>query len=158
MPSLNQLKSTMSQNKTTNWKRVQVSKIDEIERVSGEVVALMTDAGFSDKDKFSMRLALEEAIVNAIRHGNQEDPGKHVRVAYRVSDDEAVAEIEDQGNGFDPSALPDPLDPDNLEKPTGRGVFLMRVYMTWIKFNDRGNSVTLCRNKSEASPTEASNN
>jgi serine/threonine-protein kinase RsbW len=85
--------------------------------------------------------------VNAIRHGHKGDVTKQVRVSYSVTADEVVAEIEDEGPGFDPQQVPDPLSPENLERPSGRGLFLMRHYTSWVRFSPRGNCVTLCRLK-----------
>jgi len=118
--------------------------------VNDEILALMQQAGYSEKDLFSMRLAMEEAIVNAIKHGNSDDPAKAVQVRYRVTDREVVTEIEDEGPGFDPRRIPDPLAPENLERPTGRGLFLIRYYMTSVTFNDRGNRIIICKEKSSA--------
>jgi len=109
--------------------------------VNEEILALMEGAGYSEKDLFGMRLALEEAIVNAIRHGNKGDPAKIVQVRYRVT------EIQDEGPGFNPDNIPDPLAPENLESPTGRGLFLIRYYMTSITFNERGNCLTLYKER-----------
>jgi len=113
--------------------------------VNDEILALMQQAGYSEKDLFSMRLAMEEAIVNAIKHGNSDDPAKAVQVRYRVTDREVVTEIEDEGPGFDPRTVPDPRAPDNLVCEGGRGLLLMRSYMTWIRYNERGTCVTMCK-------------
>ncbi len=94
-------------------------------------------------DIFSVHLATEEALVNAIRHGNRLDERKQVRVACRVSDDLVRIEITDQGDGFDPSSIPDPTDPSHLEAPSGRGVMLMRSFMSRVEYNDVGNSVVM---------------
>ncbi|SRR5260370_787303 len=131
-----------------NWREDKVHTITDMAAVNEEILARMQAAGFCEKDIFSMRLALEEAIVNAIRHGNSGDPAKAVQVRYRVTEQEVVTEIEDEGPGFDPERIPDPLAPENLERPTGRGLFLIRYYMTWVKFNDRGNCVILGKEKS----------
>jgi serine/threonine-protein kinase RsbW len=110
-----------------------------LEQFAAELCA----AGYSARDVFCMRLAVEEALVNGIRHGNQCDPCKSVEFTYHIGPDQVVVSVEDQGPGFDPAELPDPLDVENLERSCGRGVFLMRQYMTWVEFNERGNRVTL---------------
>ena len=120
----------------------------EIGRVADAVVAAMAAAGYPDRDRFAVRLALEEAVANAVEHGHQGDPAKRVRVGYRVRADRVLVEVEDQGAGFDPRRVPDPRDPANLDKPCGRGLLLMRSYTTWLRFNARGNRVTLCRARS----------
>src|SRR5213078_3229819 len=77
-------------------------------------------------------------------------PRKEVRVYLRVNEREALVHVEDQGQGFNPNDVADPLAPENLERPSGRGVYLMRCYLTWLRYNERGNAVTLCRSRSEA--------
>ena len=95
-----------------------------------------------------LRLAVEEAIVNGLKHGHGYDPSKEVRVRYHVTENCAFFEVRDQGPGFDPGDVPDPLDPENLERPSGRGLFLMRTYMTWIRYSDSGTCVSLCKRRS----------
>ena len=130
------------------WCEKMVQTMTEMAAVNEEILSRMQAAGFPERDIFSMRLALEEAIVNAIRHGNRGDPAKAVQVRYRITDQQVVTEIEDEGPGFDPDQIPDPLAPENLERPTGRGLFLIRYYMTSVTFNERGNCLILCKAKS----------
>jgi serine/threonine-protein kinase RsbW len=121
----------------------------EVRPLLDRVDAAMAAAGYPDADIFGMRLALEEALVNGVRHGNKGDPAKRVWVTYHVNAQHVVAEVEDEGDGFDPKQVPDPLAPENLEKPSGWGLFLMRSYLTWCRHNPRGNRVSLCRRRSE---------
>jgi len=113
-----------------------------------KVAAAMMAAGYDDKEVFGVRLALEEAVINGIKHGHRGDPTKTVHVRWRVDAKQARIELEDEGPGFDPHQVPDPLAPENLEKSSGRGLLLMRTYMTWIRYNERGNQVTLCKQRS----------
>jgi serine/threonine-protein kinase RsbW len=129
------------------WHEEKVRHTLEVTALCDRLTNLMAQAGFADKELFAMRLALEEAVVNGIRHGNGDDPGKTVRVRYQVSAKQALAEVEDQGPGFNPEHVPDPLAPENLDSPSGRGIFLIRHYMTWVKFNDRGNCVMFCKER-----------
>ncbi len=99
----------------------------------------------SDQEVFSVRLALEEALVNAIKHGNQMDRDKQVHVAYRFLGDRFEIRITDEGGGFDPNDVPDPTAVENLERPCGRGLMLMRHYMTEVYYNERGNSVFMAK-------------
>ena len=94
-------------------------------------------------DIFSVRLALEEAIVNAIKHGNRLDANKHVHVLCKVSAELMWAQITDQGPGFDPEEVPDCTDDENLDRPSGRGIMLMRCYMSRVEYNDAGNIVVM---------------
>jgi serine/threonine-protein kinase RsbW len=104
-------------------------------------------AGFSVREATEIRLALNEAITNGLRHGNGGDPGKQVHVCYNIRPDQVVLHVEDEGAGFNPDALPNPLAQENLEHPSGRGVFLMQRCMSWVHFNERGNCVTMGRRK-----------
>ncbi len=100
---------------------------------------------YPPRDVFGVRLALEEALVNAIKHGNAMDPDKRVRVACEVSYDQVRIEIEDEGPGFSPSDVADPTDDENLDCPGGRGIMLMRAFMNTIEYNTVGNRVTLIK-------------
>jgi serine/threonine-protein kinase RsbW len=113
--------------------------------VLDKVADAMAGEGYPEKDVFGVRLALEEAVVNAIKHGNRDDPARTVWLAYQVGPEQVLAEIEDEGEGFDPEGVPNPLAPENLERTSGRGLLLMRAYMTWVQYNARGNRVTLAK-------------
>jgi serine/threonine-protein kinase RsbW len=128
-------------------RRLCVRTMPEVGQLTEQFAADLAQAGFGEKDAFGMRLAVEEAIVNGIKHGNGGDPSKQVRIQYRVGPEQVVLMIEDEGPGFNPEELPDPRSEECLERPCGRGVFLMRFYMTWVRFNARGNSVTMCKKK-----------
>jgi serine/threonine-protein kinase RsbW len=114
-----------------------------------QVLAEAQAHGFDDSARFALRLALDEALSNAVNHGNQNDPTKHVHIRYAITDEEATISVEDEGPGFKPEKIPDPTLDENLERPHGRGVMLMKAYMTRISFNKRGNCVTMVKNKSQ---------
>jgi serine/threonine-protein kinase RsbW len=103
--------------------------------------------GFSKECGFAIRLALEEAIVNAHRHGNQSDTSKTLTISYNVDHDRMVVRIRDEGTGFDPEGIPDPTQPDRICLPNGRGLMLMRAYLDELHFNDKGNEVTLIKER-----------
>ncbi len=113
------------------------------------VADAMTRLGYSRQDLFGVRQALEEALVNAIKHGNQGDPGKRVYVRYRVTAEEVVVEVEDEGPGFDPAAVADPLDPEGLRRTCGLGLLLMRHHLSSVSYNERGNAVTLRKQRGQ---------
>jgi serine/threonine-protein kinase RsbW len=138
----------LGQHRGTTWQWASLSCLGEVIPTVEAVVAAMAAQGYADKDRFAMRLALEEAVVNGLKHGNQGDPARRVWVRYRVGPEQALVEVEDQGPGFNPGAVPDPLAPENLGRPGGRGLLLMRAYLTWVRYNDRGNAVTLCKSRS----------
>jgi serine/threonine-protein kinase RsbW len=122
-------------------------------RIIEPVAAVMTEHGYRDKDVFGMRLALEEALVNAIKHGHRGNTSLVVRVHYQVTHEQVLVTVEDQGPGFDPGSVADPLAAENLERSCGRGLLLMRHYLSWLRYNERGNTVTLCRRRSTKKPT-----
>lgn len=107
------------------------------------VLGVLTAAGFAQKQVFGARLALEEAVVNGLTHGHRGDRRKRVRVTYLITTWEMRVEVEDEGPGFRPQDVPDPCAPENLEREGGRGLLLMRHYMTEVRHNETGNCVTL---------------
>jgi serine/threonine-protein kinase RsbW len=104
--------------------------------------------GFDDGSLFAVRLAIEEAITNAFEHGHGGLHDRSVRVEFRVDASSVDIAVEDQGPGFNPDKLPDPTTEENLAKPSGRGVMLMRAYMTEVRFNAPGNRVRLTYRRS----------
>jgi serine/threonine-protein kinase RsbW len=134
----------VNEREVVSWVRSAGDIVPAVERLA----CSMTAAGYSARDVFAMRLALEEAIVNGFKHGNQCDPGKAVRVRCRVNARRAVADVEDESPGFDPAGVPDPTRPEDLERACGRGLLLMRTYLTRCRFSRRGNRVTLCMRRS----------
>jgi serine/threonine-protein kinase RsbW len=91
-------------------------------------------------------IAVTEAVNNAISHGNQNDPEKFVQIGFQSSDKQLIFSIKDEGQGFDYQNLPDPTDPANLDKISGRGVFLMKNLADKIEFHNNGKEVSLCFN------------
>jgi serine/threonine-protein kinase RsbW len=95
------------------------------------------------RDRFSIQLAVHEALINAIVHGNRGDHEKNVHVAAQISPEHFRVEITDQGPGFDPQSLPDPTDCAHIDCPNGRGVLLMRAFMSRVSYPPPGNCVIL---------------
>lgn len=111
--------------------------------VQERIVKRLEELDFSSRDLFGMRLALEEALVNAIKHGNRMDRNKHVEIFCQIHETSVHIEVEDEGPGFHLSDVPDPTSDENLERPCGRGIMLMRSFMNLVEYNERGNRVTL---------------
>jgi serine/threonine-protein kinase RsbW len=111
------------------------SRFANIEVAERALVDLADQAGFSGDDSYWLVTAMREAAANAIRHGNRQDPDLDVLIDYRFSDDEVTIRIEDQGEGFDLEDVPDPTDPGYLLRPSGRGIFYMRQFMTSVEFS-----------------------
>ena len=119
------------------------SDTGEGREVVSRILAALAAADWAEHDIFAVHLAMEEALVNAIKHGNHRDPSKTVEVACRISKNRVQVRVTDEGAGFDPALVPDPTDEENLEIPSGRGLMLMRCYMTSVQFNARGNQVSM---------------
>lgn len=116
----------------------------EIERAEHELLDAVESHKYPEASKFALRLAFEEAVMNAFRHGHEGLPAETpVRLEWTVGPEHAEISVEDQGPGFKPAEVPDPTLDENLEVPTGRGIMLMRAYMTDVRFNDRGNRITM---------------
>ena len=126
------------------------SDLTEGRRVQDDIEAALHAAGYGDQDVFYIKLAMEEALVNAIKHGNQLDPAKTVRVWYAVAPHRFDCTITDEGPGFDPGEVPDPTLPENLDRPCGRGLFLIRRFMTTVDYHGRGNVVTMSKVRAAA--------
>jgi len=110
-----------------------------------ELIACQCETGILSPRRlqFNLRVALAEALANAIRYGNGLDPAKLVRVRVEVASDAVRLHVADEGRGFDPQATPDPTTPDNVMREDGRGLFVMRHLVDQVTFNDRGNVVCL---------------
>ncbi|MGD0516003.1 MAG: ATP-binding protein [Thermoguttaceae bacterium] len=119
-------------------------------RILEEVLRELELQHWNNRDIFCVHLAVYEALINAVVHGNREDLGKTVHFVCRLSPRRVHVEITDEGPGFAPDLLPDPTDDAFLDKPGGRGVLLMRAFMSRVSFNPTGNHVILERDRSDA--------
>ena len=99
--------------------------------------------GLDDDSRHWVGIAIREAVANAIKHGNRLDPEKQVEVELAISDREAIIRVVDQGEGFDPQEVGDPLAPENLLKPNGRGIFYMKSFMDHIEYSSRDDGGTV---------------
>lgn len=115
-----------------------------VSEAAGQVMAFAEAHGYEKAARFAVRLAVEEALTNAVRHGHRGlDPGTPVNLDVEVHPGRLRIVIEDQGPGFDPSAVPDPTLDENLNRPCGRGLMLIRAYMTEVRHNQRGNRIEM---------------
>lgn len=132
------------------WSYVETIPSDTAEgqRLIKELLTQLEKAKWASHDSFGIHLAAEEAIVNAIKHGNKQDPNKSVHVDIRVGKEEVLIHITDEGPGFNPEAVPDPTLDENLDIPSGRGVMLIKAYMTDVQYNEQGNSVRMTKTRS----------
>ena len=120
--------------------------------VQERIVALMEQHDYSMRDVFAMRLSLEEAITNAIRHGNAGDPKKVVTVVADVTDEKLRVVVQDEGEGFEPEDVPDPTSLEFIERLSGRGLMLMRAYLNFVEYSEGGTKITMERNRNSELP------
>ena len=132
-----------------NSRKVRVNSLDQMEPVFEIIENWMRFLGYPRKDLFAVSLAVHEAVANAFHHGNRGDLNKTIQVCYLVSPSEVLVEVQDEGPGFDPDNVPNPLTEENRDRPSGRGIFLMRAYSSWVSFSPLGNCVMLCKQRSE---------
>ena len=114
--------------------------LDFVQVVSDEMGRLV---GLDSDSTHWVSMAVRESVINAIKHGNRMSPDKSVDIKCWISDERVRIEIQDEGQGFDRTEVPDPTLLENLERPCGRGIMLMGAFMNLIEYNDQGNKVTL---------------
>ncbi len=128
---------------------LRLTTLDDVPPALDVVLERLAKQGCSSKEAFAIRLSLHEALTNGLRHGNGLDPALSVRLRVALTTGEFRAEVEDEGPGFDPDQVADPTGDEHLAQCGGRGVFLMRHYMTAVRYNERGNRVVLVRRRDE---------
>jgi serine/threonine-protein kinase RsbW len=106
--------------------------LDVVQTVLGQLCSVV---GFGDEATHYMTVAVRESVVNAIRHGNRQDEAKRVEIQFTIFNESLEVQVRDQGGGFDPAAVPDPLAPENLLKAFGRGIFFMRQFMDEVSYS-----------------------
>jgi len=117
------------------------SDISYIRKTSKKIEKFLVEHNVSASEIFDIRLCAEEAIKNAIIHGNKQNSNLFVNVSYAIDDGKFVMEVEDEGEGFNPGELSDPTEGDNILKTCGRGVFLIYKLMDKVEYKGRGNKV-----------------
>jgi serine/threonine-protein kinase RsbW len=138
----------MAKNLRSSRRKLELtSTMEAAERLCSELLEEAKEKGFEEEDLFAIHLALEEAFVNSIQHGNHSDPSKKVYVEYSITPQRFEISIADEGPGFDPGTLPDPRMPENLCKTSGRGVLLIRSFMDEVEYNSKGNQIRMVKFK-----------
>jgi len=136
----------------TSWRCVISEKIasnmDAAHALNDQCIAALERHGWDGTDVFHVRMAIEEALTNAVMHGNAGDATKQVWLEMGISDDQVQITIRDEGTGFDPHQVPDPRCDELLMCEHGRGLLLMRELMSNVQFNDVGNEVTMTKLRS----------
>jgi serine/threonine-protein kinase RsbW len=111
------------------------STLETVDSAEQAATQIASEAGFDDDEVMRIAMAVREAAVNAVLHGNAYDPGKKVELSFERTGHDLVITIRDQGKGLDPSKIPDPLAAENLLKTSGRGIFLIRSFMDEVHIN-----------------------
>ena len=119
------------------------SSVENLNFVEKEIESIFDDFNFSEEQFGNVLIAVTEAVNNAVHYGNQEDVTKVINLNFTSIKDKLVVTIKDEGDGFDYESLPDPTDPDNLEKLEGRGIYLMKHLSDSISFSENGSKVEL---------------
>jgi len=126
--------------------------MESVSEVESAADKLAGEAGLDEDERFRIAMAIREAAVNAVLHGNDYDPAKQIQVSFENNGKSLIFTISDQGKGVDPATLPDPLAPENLMRGTGRGIFLIRSFMDEVHFRQLqpGTELTLVKHLAPA--------
>lgn len=120
------------------------SELRIIEQVVAYLVSRCEQFSFAgSRLNLNFRVGVAEALANAVLYGNQSDPAKRVRVDVHLDDTCVVLRVADEGRGFRPADVPDPTEPENIERTGGRGIFLLYTLMDEVEYNDEGNTVRM---------------
>jgi serine/threonine-protein kinase RsbW len=136
------------------------SKLEFVDMVSSVVKSVTAKSGFDEDNASWIELSVHEAVINAITHGNKNADDKQVDVKFVFEHQALTVYVRDRGEGFDPNSLPDPLDPDNLLNPTGRGIFYMRTFMDEVEYSthpEGGIIVRMTKRKGQPDSANSSN-
>jgi serine/threonine-protein kinase RsbW len=133
-----------------------LNNLQDIRQPESEIMAALQSNGYQRDTTFAIKLAFEEAITNAVKHGNCGDPAKQVHLRWYVDPERVVLMVRDEGCGFKPEDVPDPTSDENLERPSGRGIMLMSAYMTKVRYSASGNEVWMLKENPNAAAAHAS--
>lgn len=126
--------------------------MESVERVEAAADQLARDAGLDEDQRFHIAMAVREAAINAVLHGNERDPARPIEVSLENTGKNLVITVADHGHGFDPDKIPDPLAEENLLRTSGRGIFLIRSLMDEVHFRqlDPGTELTMVKHLTPA--------
>ncbi len=136
------------QNNDADVQTVEIpSDLTAAKKPEADILRLLRRCGYCNETTFAIKLTLEEAMTNAVKHGNRNDPGKRVIIRYCITPEKAYICVRDEGEGFDPEKVPDPTTPERLPLPNGRGIMLMRAYMDELHYRDQGREVVFVKRR-----------
>ncbi len=125
------------------------TKQENISLVEKLIENVCEEYKINDSQYGNVLVAVTEAVYNALNHGNKLNPSKNINVSFQETDHKLVFTVADEGDGFDPNAIPDPTSPENIEKENGRGVFLIKNLADEVSFDDHGREVKMIFNLSK---------
>jgi serine/threonine-protein kinase RsbW len=127
------------------------SELSTVEVIEAKSEEYARKASFDEDTASQISMISREAAANAVLHGNHRDPNKKVCAKFSLTSEALTIQVADEGSGFDPSAVPDPLSPEGLLKPSGRGIFLMRAIMDEVNFRQLspGTEITLVKYRNQ---------
>ena len=133
------------------YRLVLASDVENVEKIEALTERITRAMDFPEDECDSIAIAVTEAVNNAIIHGNKQDPEKKVYLTIFVQEKTLKVVVRDEGTGFDPESLPDPLDPENLLKESGRGIFILKSLMDEVNyaFDEGGTQLTLIKHKAD---------
>lgn len=142
----------MSEPNKEKWSFQLDSTMDSVGVVEAAAERMAADAGLDEDTVFHVTMAVREATVNAVLHGNEYDPGRKIEGTFENTGADLIFVVADQGHGFDPDHLPDPVAPENVLKGSGRGIFLIRSLMDEVHFRPLhpGTELTLIKHLAPA--------
>ena len=121
------------------------STLTDAKRPESLILKEIESSGYDEDSTFAIKLALEEAMTNAVRHGNSGDANKKVYVRYVVTPEQVTICVRDEGEGFCPDAIPDPTTPERLSLPCGRGIMLIKAYMNKVEYRENGREICMTK-------------
>lgn len=130
------------------------SSLDSVNKVELTAEQTAQRAGFDEDTATHVAMAVREAAVNAVLHGNAYDPNKHITASFETTSDALIIRVADQGPGLNPDSIPDPLAPENILRGSGRGIFLIKAFMDEVHFRQLhpGTELTLIKHRRPAQP------
>jgi len=130
------------------------SSIESVDKVEKTAEEFAERAGFDEDTVPNIAMAVREAAVNAVLHGNAYDPSKTITASFETNTDSLIVRISDQGPGLNPDTVPDPLAPENILRGSGRGIFLIKAFMDEVHFRELhpGTELTLIKHRVPAQP------
>jgi len=147
-------KDILPDSTTSRMSLTLASSIESVDRVERAASDFAERAGFDEDTVPNIAMAVREAAVNAVIHGNAYSPDKQITATFETNSDSLVVRITDQGAGLDPNKVPDPLSPENILRGSGRGIFLIKAFMDEVHFRQLhpGTELTLIKHRTPAQP------